>query len=559
MAAQYRVVSIDEPIRDARLLIVFIHGITGGPFTTWGGLRDDVEPHLKPSSDVGPIPERATEDCMGERFWPRWVKRELPDIDVWTVGYPAPLLKREDPFAYQESLINASLLCLQQLLGTGIAAADRRGVVFIAHSLGGLVVKSMLDFCAQAGSDREKKLLKATRGVAFLGTPHAGSGLATLMGNLPELLRGVAGATKAATWLLGKPFLGKAIAEASGAAAYVAEPSNAVQWLQRAVPEIRHLSRSYRDLVHTHGFSTLAFYETHPLIPKAENWFLRGFISLLTKPKNLLWIVDASNADPGVVGCVPEPVPYCDHHSLCKPESADSTMYRRLVNWLAERAVIRGTDIPVLDQAMEAALRKIIEDDRKLEKTMEKTINEWPRDKRNLHDIENRDHRVAVSHGFIHYAKEHMNESIDVDLRDSARLRADLEDSQWDFDRIVLYLWRKRELKDQFRMYLELLQGRTSFLRKEVEADRSPSLILTFRLVDSLREACNEGLDPLMREFGKTSTWIETMEGGGIKIDGEHRTRNLLKDGHKALQSASEWPEPQIKKPPTNGGSVPTS
>jgi hypothetical protein len=54
-----------------------------------------------------------------------------------------------------------------------------RPIVFVCHSLGGIVVKKALILAHERSSDPEyKQILDSTRGIAFLGVPHKGSGAA---------------------------------------------------------------------------------------------------------------------------------------------------------------------------------------------------------------------------------------------------------------------------------------------------------------------------------------------------------------------------------------------
>lgn len=76
-------------------------------------------------------------------------------------------------------------------------AALRSGVVgqpiiFVAHSLGGLVCQDALLVCNNPSEDAQSDILSSTRGIAFLGTPHAGSGLkqfAAAVANIVNLVK----------------------------------------------------------------------------------------------------------------------------------------------------------------------------------------------------------------------------------------------------------------------------------------------------------------------------------------------------------------------------------
>jgi hypothetical protein len=57
---------------------------------------------------------------------------------------------------------------------------QRKPIMFIVHSLGGIVVKELLSY---ADSSREREFLdivEDTKAVVFMGTPHRGSGAANI-------------------------------------------------------------------------------------------------------------------------------------------------------------------------------------------------------------------------------------------------------------------------------------------------------------------------------------------------------------------------------------------
>ncbi|PZN77845.1 MAG: hypothetical protein DM484_13950, partial [Candidatus Methylumidiphilus alinenensis] len=55
---------------------------------------------------------------------------------------------------------------------------EQTPLIFICHSLGGLVVKQMLRLSTDQYGTHEGKIAENTLGVIFLGTPHVGSNLA---------------------------------------------------------------------------------------------------------------------------------------------------------------------------------------------------------------------------------------------------------------------------------------------------------------------------------------------------------------------------------------------
>jgi pimeloyl-ACP methyl ester carboxylesterase len=80
--------------------------------------------------------------------------------------------------------------------GTSLASdvSDRRNgcrerpIIFIAHSLGGLVCEQALLFCGEGGDEFLENVVRSTRGIIFMGTPHAGADLATWGITIAKLL-----------------------------------------------------------------------------------------------------------------------------------------------------------------------------------------------------------------------------------------------------------------------------------------------------------------------------------------------------------------------------------
>lgn len=78
--------------------------------------------------------------------------------------------------------------------------------IFVAHSVGGLVVKDALNYSAETGHKRLKEIVSSTFGICFLGTPHRESKSASLGRTLFRVTEIVA-AQRANTQLL-QTFIG---------------------------------------------------------------------------------------------------------------------------------------------------------------------------------------------------------------------------------------------------------------------------------------------------------------------------------------------------------------
>lgn len=132
--------------------IVFVHGLGGHPVATW----------THPDNDA---------------FWPRWLAERYPAVNVYTAGYESSiftsLLKGDG------ATLNDRASTLLDLLSTRETAG--RPVLFITHSLGGLLVKQVLRHSDAVMPPRYRAVGKDVVGVLFIATPHLGSDLAKIL------------------------------------------------------------------------------------------------------------------------------------------------------------------------------------------------------------------------------------------------------------------------------------------------------------------------------------------------------------------------------------------
>jgi hypothetical protein len=475
---------------------------------------------------------------MGPLLWPAALAKRLSErlgsqkVNVWSFGYPAPVLKKDDPFAYNETLQTAVRPAVRTLVQGGLGAGTR-GILFIGHSLGGLVIKAMLDHCGRSGEYGERRILESTTGVAFLATPNSGSGLATLFTNLPNLMDGVGLGTKAIAWFAGAPLIGTVTGFVTGFAKWFLEPSNQIQWLEKANSTLRVLAENYRDVASRRRISTRAYYETQPIKNVA---------------KNLLWIVDASNADPGVVGCLPVGVPSADHIEICKPSDENSFIRDDIEQWVMERVAAReqGKQSAVLADDIAEIWAAI----RRADPHRYKDLLTAP--PRNLTDIPPTNQlRTDFSHKFRTEAAKRLDAGLAERLRSNPTLRTALEDSEWDLDRLILFLWLSKELKEHIHKFTELLNYQTGWV-EEYQGDKSPTLILIYRLVDAFRVALEDQLPAVRNRLDATRAWIAATSAANpeFHLDEDERTQQLLLDGFNNLESAARWKQPPKKAVP---------
>ena len=139
--------------------VIFVHGLGGDPFATWW--HDPYHP--------------------GDS-WPFWLAEAVPEVQVHCLEYeaaPAHWLGRSMP------LVERAQNVFAVLLGKGLG---KRPVVFVCHSMGGLIVKQMLRKAEDEGIDAWRAIVAQTKAIVFLGTPHRGAKLSDTLFRLGKYL-----------------------------------------------------------------------------------------------------------------------------------------------------------------------------------------------------------------------------------------------------------------------------------------------------------------------------------------------------------------------------------
>lgn len=141
--------------------IVFLHGIRGGAFITWR-----FEGALSRGKARGNVDHSVS--------WPAaWLAPQLPNARLISAEYAAPASGWEG-----ESLpLNATASHLADKLAA--AGVGSRPIIFICHSMGGLIAKEIIRKGTDPSSSRSlRNISKSTVGAVFYSVPHAGSRLA---------------------------------------------------------------------------------------------------------------------------------------------------------------------------------------------------------------------------------------------------------------------------------------------------------------------------------------------------------------------------------------------
>ena len=227
---------------DTFLDVIFVHGLDGHHERSWRHNADDVD-----------------------SYWPRWIADAFPDATVWALSYE---LASSSWIGNAIPLFDRAKNVIALLRANAIGS---KPVVFIAHSFGGLLVKSVHRLAGESSNSDIKQLSRSISGVVFLATPHTGSGIVR-------------------------------VAKFGG----LYRPTVAVEELERANPQLRELDEWFRENADLSEMVVLAFYETHD-----------------TKKMR---VVDEVSGNPNLKGVMATPID-ADHITICKPASRESVVY----------------------------------------------------------------------------------------------------------------------------------------------------------------------------------------------------------------------------------------
>lgn len=239
--------------------VVFVHGLGGDYRDTWmGGIQR-------------------------QEFWPDWLCHDVPGLCIWSIEYDSAAVSGTDAgMQFQdlaENIFDAFLLQKDIL---------SKEIILIGHSLGGLIIKQMMRLASDRSDRSEARdLLCRVTGVAFLGTPHAGSDISSL-GNR----------------LLFRMLMGLARRRPTFVSAY----------LFRNSADLRALNVWYRHWTFKNPINHLILGEGNKT----------PWIGMIVKP---------DSSDPGLNATMT--IIPADHTGICKPASRDDQIYRAVKNFVA--------------------------------------------------------------------------------------------------------------------------------------------------------------------------------------------------------------------------------
>ena len=164
--------------------VVFVHGLQGHPWKSWRfkgttkkrTLVEDSQALKRFGLFKRDSPIWKTEEQKRIIFWPReTLAGDISNIRIFTYGYDSHVSHYLSGPANKSSISQHGLALLNRVSDARHDYSDRP-LIFVAHSLGGLLVKQALIESVkyeQAGQDRN--LHQVCKAVIFFGTPHRGS------------------------------------------------------------------------------------------------------------------------------------------------------------------------------------------------------------------------------------------------------------------------------------------------------------------------------------------------------------------------------------------------
>ncbi|MCJ1270174.1 hypothetical protein MMC22_010070 [Lobaria immixta] len=211
-----------------------------------------------------------------DKLWLRdFLPPQLPAARVLLFGYNANVAFETSIAGVREQAMN-----LLNRIASKRDDDENRPIVFVAHSLGGIVVKRAL--VEAKLDDSYKSIREATYGIAFFGTPHQGGNFAKLGDIAASIVRGV-----------------------------LRNPSNTfMESLKKDSLFSDTLAGDFRHQLE--DYHVLSFFETLPM----------GKMGL---------IVDQKSATLGLAGLRERQIPMdADHTEVCKFESAEGDDYEQV-------------------------------------------------------------------------------------------------------------------------------------------------------------------------------------------------------------------------------------
>lgn len=241
--------------------LIFIHGLSGHYRETW-------------------MADKTNEETL----WPRTLGKEL-NCDVWSLEYDAALSAWRDNAMPLPDQGDSVLDCL-----ASEPALVKKSLVLLGHSMGGLVIKTLLIHGATKGGERYERVVQQVKGIVFIATPHKGADLANL-------------------------------------ATLILRTNEQVGNMQNHDAHLRSLHQQFLAYYQKYPIKVRTYAETRPLLigKKLLGWNI-GAHKL---------VVDPDSSEPHVPSEIAIRLPE-DHISICKIPNQNAQLYKSLISYLRE-------------------------------------------------------------------------------------------------------------------------------------------------------------------------------------------------------------------------------
>ena len=109
--------------------------------------------------------------------------QDAPDVGIWSIDYEV------EPSAWKGNAMPLTDRATNILELLNVHNIGKYPIIFVTHSLGGLLVKQMFRTASDRKDQEWKNIVEKTRGIVFLATPHSGSNIANWVSYFDKILR----------------------------------------------------------------------------------------------------------------------------------------------------------------------------------------------------------------------------------------------------------------------------------------------------------------------------------------------------------------------------------
>lgn len=279
------------------------------------------------------VPLHANEECQGEfsvsgeewkneedlnenytNCWPmEWLPEDYPNARIIGIDYTSAVSEWSSNFTKvcpcekEQGHIEVRAGSLLKRIARSDVGGDGRHIVWIGHSMGGILTKMILMKSAESQDKKQRQLAESTSGLVFLGTPHKGSPIAKWKQHMQVIL----------------------------------SPSIEVKEMEEGAPKLLEMHNKFMGCLNNklRHIKVVSIAEGNP--------------TMLTTFKFPLRIVteDSANIGYGDFYILKE-----DHLSLSKPMFRQSFLYQRLLTAIKD-SVEQSNNIPTEKQMIPAQLK----------------------------------------------------------------------------------------------------------------------------------------------------------------------------------------------------------